>query len=353
MKQVNHIEMEKLIEICYNKKIPLFVWGSVGIGKSDTVRLSAKNLAKKSGIEFSEDDIENGKFGFVDIRISQLDPSDLRGLPSFDKGKTKWMPPSWLPTNPTGKGILFFDELNLSAPSVQAACFQLILDRRLGDYKLPNGWFIVAAGNRVEDNPRVFDMPSPLLNRFVHCELKIPSSEEWTDWALKNQVDTRIISFLNFKPSLLFKYDAKMKDKSFPTPRSWVFVSTLVSGETDEEIIYTLVSCGVGEGCAVEFGAFNKLQRKIDLDAILKNPESTTKIKDIDLKYSLVSFIAEKYRSDRKLLGKILNVCDYLDPEFAILMLRFTKSANPKWLDDILKEKKWEDISKKYGKYLV
>ena len=131
-KQVNHNRLEKIIKIAYKTKTPLFIWGATGIGKSQTIRRVAENLAKELGLEFSDNEIEDGKFGFVDVRISQFEPSDLRGLPDIQGEKTKWKPPSWLPRNPKGKGIIFFDELNLAPPSIQASAYQLILDRKIG-----------------------------------------------------------------------------------------------------------------------------------------------------------------------------------------------------------------------------
>lgn len=353
MRKVKHTELERLIEICYERKVALYVWGAVGIGKSDTIKQASKALAKKLKLEFSDIDIQDGKFGFVDVRISQLDPSDLRGLPTFHDGQTKWLPPSWLPSNPKGKGIIFFDELNLAPPSIQAAAYQLILDRRIGDYKLPEGWVIVAAGNRAEDNPKVFELPAPLLNRFIHAELQVPGVEDWTNWALLNGIDSRIISFLNVRPSMLFKFDLRNKDKSFPTPRSWEFVSKLIKDETDDELIGMCVASAVGEGCAAEFEGFCKLSRKIDIDKIFKNPASVSEIKEIDLKYNLTSIVAEKYKQDKKLLPKVFAICEHLDPEFAVLQIRYARAANPeKWLSDVQKEPRWTDFMKKYGKYL-
>jgi hypothetical protein len=321
------------------------------------VRAVAQDFAKKFKTEFSEKDLQNGKFGFCDIRASQLEPSDLRGLPYFDNSNktTKWYPPSWLPTNPDGKGVLFLDELNLAPPIIQSACYQLILDRKLGDYVLPDGWTVISAGNRAEDRSNVFELSSALLNRFVHVELDIPSIENWTKWAMENQVDSRIISFLQFKP-MLFKFDARQKDKSFPTPRTWEFASRLVSGIKDDySLIETLVSSAVGDGVAMEFTAFTRLQKKINLDEILKKPESIKAIEEIDLKYSVVSGLAEKYKADNKVFDSVLNVCKFIEPEFGMLLLGFVKNSNlPKWKKEVLSNKIWiNELSQKYAKYLL
>jgi hypothetical protein len=344
--KINHKELTELIKIAYETKTPLFIWGTTGIGKSDSVKNASMEIAKKEGLEFSDTDTENGKFGFIDIRISQLEPSDLRGLPSIEKDRTKWLIPNWLPKNPNSKGILFFDEINLSPPSIQAVAYQLILDRRLGDYKLPDGWLIISAGNRVEDKCNVFEMSNALCNRFIHTELMIPDKDIWTNWALQNNIDNRIISFLQFKPSSLFNFDNKNKEKAFPTPRSWAFCSKLIQGRDNKTLINTLVSSAVGEATAIEFSAFLRLQNKIDLKELMKNPKEVTKITEIDLKYVLLGTIAEYYRKDKTLLNKSFELCEYLEPEFSILLLRFLKGINPSHFSKTI-------ISDKNGKVLL
>ena len=352
--KVNHKELKEQLKVSYDTKIPLFIWGATGIGKSDSVREIAKEIAKKEGLEYSEDDIENGCFGFVDVRISQLEPSDLRGLPDLDKENksTNWYIPNWLPKNPESKGILFFDELNLSPPSIQATAYQLILDRKIGDYKLPDGWVIVSAGNRVEDKCNVFEMSSALCNRFTHTELMIPDKDLWLSWALKNDIDSRIIAFLQFKPSNLFKFENKNLDKAFPTPRSWAFCSKLIK-DKEKGIVNILVGSAVGEATATEFNAFLRLQNKIDLKAILKNPKQVGKIKEIDLKYILLGTISEYYRKDKKLLEKSFELCDYLEPEFAVLLLRFLKGVNGNHFSKtIITNKKGKVLLNKYADIL-
>lgn len=350
--QVNHNELKEQIKICYETKTPIFIWGTTGIGKSTLLKDTAREIAKSEGLELTENGDKNS-FGFIDIRISQLEPSDLRGLPSIKDDKTKWLIPNWLPTEKDSKGILFFDELNLSPPSIQATAYQLILDRRLGDYKLPSGWVIISAGNRVEDKCNVFEMSSALSNRFTHSELMIPDKDLWLDWALKNEIDNRIIAFLQFKPSVLFNFDSKNKDKSFPTPRSWAFCSKLIKEKTDKKILNILVSSAVGEATATEFMAFLRLQNKIDIKEILKNPKQVSKITEIDLKYVLLGTIAEYYRKDKKLLEKSFELCIYLEPEFAVLLLRFLKGINQNHFSKtIITNKQGKELLSKYSDIL-
>lgn len=356
MSKTTHNELRQDVKIAYETKTPLFVWGGVGIGKSETIRQIAEEIAKNEKLEISENANEEGKFGFLDVRISQLEPSDLRGLPIQDiqSGTTKWLFPNWLPKNENSKGILFFDELNLSPPSIQAVGYQLILDRRIGDYCLPSGWVIISAGNRIEDRCNVFDMSSALCNRFIHTELQTPSIEDWTDWATKNNIDSRIIAFLNFKSDSLYKADDKNKSKSFPTPRSWAFCSRLIEGKKQNKDIDRLISSAVGEGTAREFIGFLKLQTKIDMDSILKNPSQVKAIKEVDLKYVLIGTMSERYKAKPSLFEPILKLCDYLEAEFSILLLRFLKNSNPTaFKTKIIASTKGKELLNKYAEILT
>lgn len=355
--KINHNELKEQLKITYEAKLPLFIWGKVGIGKSSVVREIAKEIAKENNLKFTERDINNtDKFGFIDIRISQLEPSDLRGLPNINKDDktTEWLIPDWLPKNPESKGILFFDELNLSPPSIQGVAYQLILDRKIGNYVLPEGWLVLSAGNGIDDKCNVFDMSNALKNRLSHSELDIPTADDWIDWGLNNDIDNRILSFIKFKPSALFKYDEKNQDNAFPTPRSWAFCNRLIKGKENLKLLQILASSVVGEGIAREFIAFLKLQNKIDLNKILENPESVQNIEEIDLKYVLLGTIAEKYRSKKEILDKCLNVCEYLEPDFSVLLLRLLKGTNKNHFEKSLKNsKKGLKILEKYSEILV
>lgn len=356
MNNINHKQLKEQILISYETKTPMFIWGGVGIGKSESIKNCAKEIAKREGLKFSETNTENGHFGFLDVRISQLEPSDLRGLPVQDlkTETTKWLIPNWLPKKETSKGIIFFDELNLSPPSIQAVAYQLILDRRIGDYVLPQGWVIISAGNRVEDKCSVFEMSNALCNRFLHSELQTPDKDEWTNWAIENDVDSRIVAFINFKPSSLNRVDSTLKDKAFPTPRSWAFCSRLIKGKGESDIVKRLIASSVGEATSIEFFAFLKLQAKINLKEILKHPEMIENIKEIDLRYVLLGTIAESYKKDKKILIQTFALCDYLEPEYAILLLRFLKAIdNNNFKKVITTNEKGKKLLKKYADILV
>lgn len=358
MRTLNHKDLKKLVHHAYDRQTPIFVHGGTGIGKSETIKSVAQEIAKREKLEFSEDKIEDGKFGFVDIRVSQLDPSDLRGLPHIEGNKTKWVTPSWLPQNPKSKGIIFFDEINLASPSIQNASMQLILDKKLGDYNLPKGFQIVSAGNRLGDNSNIYDIPSPLANRFIHVELNVPSVEDWSNWGMNNGIDSRIISFLNFRPSLLYKFNPDDEDKAFPTPRMWSFTSKLINDipSSDLKDVELFASASVGEATAMEFVAFVKLERQIKIKDLLANPKSVRNIESVDIKFALIGALAEhlKQNKNKKTLETINRIVQHLEAEFGILQLRLLKAVDPKFfVKTIVSTKEWGSLSKQYGKYLL
>jgi AAA domain (dynein-related subfamily) len=224
-------------------KLSAMLWGAPGVGKSSIVAQTAKAF-----------DLE-----FIDVRLSQLAPTDLRGLPVPENGVSKWYPPEFLPTS--GKGILFLDELNMAPPTMQGMAQQLILDRKVGSYTLPEGWFIWAAGNRKEDRASVFDMPAPLANRFLHLEVE-PDLESFKLYGFMAGIHEHILAFLAFRPQLLHALDSK--HPAWPSPRSWEMASKLLNAGLE-------ISAVVGAGAAAEFAAFIQVYDVLPaLDPILE-----------------------------------------------------------------------------------
>lgn len=212
----------------HNLKNSTMIWGPPGIGKSSIVQQLAKDQ----------------QLGFVDLRLSQLAPTDLRGLPVAEAGLSKWYPPEFLPQD--GCGILFLDELNMAPPALQGVAQQLILDRQIGAYHLPDGWFVWAAGNRKEDRAAVFDMPSALANRFLHLQVE-PEFDSFKAYALETNIHEQILAFLSFRATLLHKLDPQQP--AWPSPRTWMMASDLHQAGLD-------IASAVGQGAAAEFGAY-------------------------------------------------------------------------------------------------
>lgn len=223
-------------------KLSTMIWGPPGIGKSSIVaQVAAKhNLA------------------CIDLRLSQLAPTDLRGLPVAEAGRSRWYPPEFLPTD--GAGVLFLDEINMAPPTMQGMAQQLILDRRVGSYEVPEGWFIWAAGNRDEDRAAVFEMPAPLANRFIHVEVS-PDFDNFKHYAFERGLHEQVIAFLSFRPALLHKNEPLQV--AWPSPRSWEMASFLHAISLD-------IAPAVGAAAANEFTAFTALYHYLpDIDAIL------------------------------------------------------------------------------------
>jgi len=370
--EVNHKQLETFINKHYDTNLSLFIWGTTGIGKSESMEKKAADTAKEHKREFVKWNQTTKKekkeislhpekyFVLMDIRLSQMDPSDLKGLPGMsDTGDTvDWKIPFWLyvATLENSEGFLFFDEINLAPPSIQASAYQLILDRALGEVTIAEGYSVFAAGNRIEDKANVYDLPKPLQNRFDHVTLKIPNIEDWTQWALDHNKDSRIVAFLNARPAMLMPpIKTKSNDMAFPTPRTWgKNCNRLIEGVKDIRQIEILASSCVGRGASMEFASFLKFQRQINLQEILDDPKSVTKITELDMKYSLLSLVAEWYdaHSQPKDLEKILQIANYIQAEFAILLLRFSKAKHQaKFKKQVPTLKTWKVIWNKYGKY--
>lgn len=219
------------------------LWGAPGIGKSSVVA----QVAQAHGLSL------------IDLRLSQLAPTDLRGLPIPVDGVTRWAPPEFLPRE--GRGVLFLDEINLAPPALQGVAQQLVLDRRVGSYHVPEAWFVWAAGNRKEDHASVFDMPRPLSNRFMHLEVSV-DLESFRGYAIYKGFHERIVAFLSYRPSLLHRIDAQRP--AWPSPRSWEMADALLRAGLD-------ITPAVGAPAAGEFDAFCKVYDALpDLDAILR-----------------------------------------------------------------------------------
>lgn len=234
--------------IAGNLKFATMIWGPPGVGKSSVVA----QVAAAHGLDF------------VDVRLSQLAPTDLRGLPVPEAdgqggGVSRWYPPEFLPRS--GRGVLFLDEVNMAPPTMQGMAQQLILDRRVGSYELPEGWFVWAAGNRKEDRASVFDMPAPLANRFLHLSVR-PDFDSWRSYALGRGLHEHVVAFLTFRPELLHRLDPAQP--AWPSPRAWEMAAGLHRAGLD-------VAPAVGEAAGAEFAAFVRLYEGLpDLGLVLR-----------------------------------------------------------------------------------
>jgi hypothetical protein len=229
-----------------------------------------------------------------DLRLGQMEPTDIRGIPFYNKdsGKMDWAAPVDLPDAETASQypivVLFLDEMNSAAPSVQSAAYQLILNRRIGKYFLPDNVVMVAAGNRESDKGVTYRMPTPLANRFIHQEMKVDFAS-WQEWAVQNRIHKDVVGYLSFAKQDLYDFDAKSSSRSFATPRSWTFVSQLLDDDGDNDTLTNLIAGTIGEGLAVKFMAHRKVASRMPNPAdILAGKVKDLQVKEVSAMYSLV-----------------------------------------------------------------
>ena len=279
-------ELQKYVKHHFRTKRPMMVWGPPGIGKSETFQ------------QITDSYIAEGKKAkLIDARLSLWDPTDLKGYPYYNKetNRMSFSSPDELPTEAEAAEydiiVLFLDELNGAAPATQAAAYQLILNRAIGKYKLPDNVVIAAAGNRETDKGVTYRMPKPLANRFLHYEVRV-DFQDWFDWAIKNNQHPDVIGYVTTFKDDLYNFDASSAERSFATPRSWAFISDTiedVEGFNEEEVT-DMVAAGIGEGLALKFKAHRQVAAQLPNPTdILDGKVKELKTDNISAKYSLTT----------------------------------------------------------------
>ena len=351
VRQVSPNATKKAIARAFKKQRPIFIWGAPGIGKSDIVQQIGNDMSAL----------------VIDIRLSLLEPTDIKGIPYYaaNDNTMKWAPPVELPDEKLAKKhkhiILFLDEMNSAAPAVQAAAYQLILNRRVGTYKLPDNVLIVAAGNREADKGVVYRMPAPLANRFVHLEMKV-DFDDWFQWAVANDIHQDVVGYLTFAKKDLYDFDPKSPSRSFATPRSWSFVSELLEDDDDENTTTDLVSGAVGEGLAVKFMAHRKVASKLPNPTdILSGKVKELETKEISAMYSLTVSLCYELKEacdkkDKKFDDKVNNFLSFamnnFETELVVMgiKLALTQYQLPIDPDEV---ECFDEFHEKFGKYIA
>jgi len=336
------------LKLCMESGLPVHMWGPPGVGKSSIVRQLAAAMGRRCR----------------DIRMTLLNPVDLRGIPVAREGVTEWLAPAFLPHDPKATDVVFLDELNAAPPAVQAAAYQLVLDRKVGEYELPAGCVILAAGNRGTDRAVTYEMPSPLRNRFVHIEIET-NMDDWKDWALASGINPMVVAFLNFKEELLFKFDAKAHTRAFPTPRSWEFASKLVDklgvdvAARKSELFGGILS----DGAATEFCGFMKVCGEIpDAESIIIGGKLDVKApQESDVLYAFCGALVNTcLKADKKHeFDAARNLSKYvakaMKPEFAVMALKdYARTPQFKGqYQKLLATPEWRTFCEKYGSLII
>jgi len=336
----------------FKKRRPVFIWGPPGIGKSDSIH--------QLGAEMDAH--------VIDVRLSLWEPTDIKGIPYYNANENTmtWAPPVELPSQELASKynsiILFLDEMNSAPPAVQAAAYQLILNRRVGTYRLPDNVLVVAAGNREADKGVTYRMPAPLANRFVHLELRV-DFEDWLNWAVDNKVHKDVVGYLSFAKQDLYDFDPKTASRSFATPRSWAFVSELLDDtEVGDSVVADLVSGAVGEGTAVKFMAHRKVAGRMPNPTdILHGKVKELKVKEISAMYSLtVSLCYElKDLAQKKTKGWddmadnfFRFMMDNFETELVVMGAKIALTNYDLPLDPS-KMKNFDEFHDRFGKYVI
>ena len=353
-RQVTTVQTRRSLLKAFKHQRPLFLWGPPGIGKSELVADVAEELG-----------------GYmIDLRLGQMEPTDIRGIPFYNKdnGKMDWAEPIDLPTEEFAAGypivVLFLDEMNSSAPSVQAAAYQLILNRRIGKYRLPKNVVIVAAGNRESDKGVTYRMPTPLANRFIHQEMKVDFAS-YQEWAVKHNIHKDVVGYLSFAKQDLYDFDPKSSSRAFATPRSWTFVSELLEDEDgDDDTIMNLIAGTVGEGLAVKFMAHRKVAGRMPKpEDILSGKVKELEVKEVSAMYSLVISMCyelkdaiEKKVADKEFHNMADNFFGYMmknfETELVVMGARIALTTYNLPFQPT-KLKNFDEFHQRYGKYIL
>ena len=351
---VTSVGARRAITKCFKIQRPIFLWGPPGIGKSEVVADIAKDMG---GL-------------MIDLRLGQMDPTDIRGIPFYNReiGKMDWAPPIDLPDAETASQypvvVLFMDEMNSAAPAVQAAAYQLVLNRRIGKYVLPDNVVMIAAGNRESDKGVTYRMPTPLANRFVHAEMKV-DFHSWQEWAIGHQIHKDVVGFLTFAKQDLYDFDSKSSSRAFATPRSWTFVSELLADEDlDETTATDLIAGTVGEGLAHKFMAHRKIANKLPRpEDVLSGKATELETKEVSAMYSLVISMCYELKAavDNKIDNKEFHAM--ADNFFGYMMKNFETELTVMGARIALttynlpfqptKLKNFDEFHNRYGKYIL
>lgn len=322
-------EMVEKLSVAYstviNNKLPIktmpsvMLWGPPGVGKSQAVRQLAKEIKENTGKTVN----------VTDVRLLLFNPIDLRGIPTSNADKTLaiWLKPQIFQMDPDENiiNILFLDEISAAPQSVQAAAYQITLDRVVGEHKLPDNCIVIAAGNRVTDKSVAFKMPKALANRLLHIEVE-GGFEAWKKWAIEKGINDKVVGFLSFRQSYLMGFDAGSDALAFPTPRSWEMVSNILNGINDDiNTMYSLIAGIIGTGVAIEFRTWEKIYKDLPAIEDIFDGKMPVLPQNTDAMYALVTSMVLYARNHKDEMDRIANSIRYAErmpPDFGAVLMK-------------------------------
>lgn len=303
--------------------VAVFLQGSPGIGKSTLGKELALSMKKT----------------LIDIRLAQKDPAEIGGVyfPNRETGLLDLFPPAWVKLACEKPCLIFLDEFNAAITKLhQAAAYQIVLEKRIGEFQFHKDTVILAAGNREDDNAIVTPLSSALNNRFAHYEMRV-DTKVWLKWAVKNNIQENIMAFIQaYGDEVLF---AATNSNSFATPRSWEMASKIIHKVEQEDMKKAMAAC-IGPVMADRFQKFLTIYRKIDAAKIIAGKEKIDFLKKTEPSFVYAAiFAVAAYLSNNKIPAKQLeNIVSFItspgiNPEFQILFLRQLRNRAPKLFD--------------------
>lgn len=297
----------------------VMLWGPPGIGKSQAVRQLADVIRTRTG----------KKTHVTDVRLLLFNPVDLRGIPTANADKTLaiWLKPQifQMDDSPEMVNILFLDEISAAPPSVQAAAYQITLDRVVGEHRLPDNCIVIAAGNRTTDKSVAYKMPKALANRLMHFSVE-GSFDSWKQWAVAKGVHPKVVGFLSFRKQHLMAFDAASEDLAFATPRSWEMVSNVLHNVSDDiHAVYPMIAGLVGTGVAIEFRTWGEVYDELPKIEDIFDGRMPAVPRGTDALYALTASMTAYAKEHKQQITRIANSIAYaekLPPDFAAMLMK-------------------------------
>ena len=305
-------------------RMSIFIWGKTGAGKSSLIRQYCKHH----------------KLTLADVRVGQLDSIDIRGFPWPDgkKKQMEWLPADFLPRKGDAPGILFLDEMNQAEPAVSGACYQLILDRRIGSYEFPDNWGIIAAGNNSSDRGVTYQMPAPLANRFEHIDYEIDVTD-WLVQAAADDIHPHFRAYIKLKNHALHVFDPVQNPRCFPTPRSWYAADKIYKRDYSLNHRLELIKGAVGEGAAGEFFGFVRdIKDMPDIDSILMDPKRAQLPGSTPVTHAVVMTLSDKTKASN--FDRVMDYVERLSREIQVAFVR-AATARDKNILNTARYAKW------------